>query len=179
GMLEGADAQSPVLRRAPFYIRQLMMFPYTYGLDFIRELLVNRGKDGAYAGVVKKPPQSTRQVMEPATYLSGEQLAPLTPPDLDAVVGPGYERYDVGSVGEFDVSVIVQQFGGEGTQAKAERAPGEPDGKAPAKPPLWTPGRGGYYYPARRKNASSAQTPRVSASRWATLKAPGESTTIS
>ncbi len=178
GMLEGAEAQSPVLRRAPLYIRQLLMFPYTYGLDFIRELLVNRGKEGAYAGVFANPPHSTRQVMEPATYLSGEQLAPLTPPDLDAVVGPGYERYDVGSVGEFDVSVIVQQFGGEGTQAKAERAPGEPDGKAPAKPPLWTHWRGGYYYAARRKNAASGQIAMVYVSRWATLEAAGEFATI-
>ncbi len=178
GMLEGADAQSPVLRRAPFYIRQLMMFPYTYGLDFIRELLVNRGKDGAYAGVFKKPPQSTRQVMEPATYLSGEQLAPLTPPDLDAVVGPGYERYDVGSVGEFDVSVIVQQFGSEGTQAKAEPAPGEPDAKAPAKPPLWTHWRGGYYYAARKKDAAPGPIAMVYVSRWATPEAAGEFATI-
>ncbi len=109
GMLEGSD--SPVMGRSPLYLKQLLLFPYTYGLNFERELLVQKGKDGAYHDVFKHPPQDTRQIMQPETYLAGEKSSALHVPKFDSLLGPGYQPFDVGSIGEFDVSVMVQQFG--------------------------------------------------------------------
>ena len=155
GMAEGGD--SPVFQRAPLYLKKVLVFPYTYGLDFIRALLVKDGKDRAFAGVFKNPPLNTRQVMEPATYLAGEKLPPLPIPDFQKLLGKDYERYDVGSVGEFDVAVITEQFAGVETAKK-----------------IWPQWRGGYYYAARKKGEPGARLGLVYVSRWGTAESAQE-----
>src|SRR5690606_38541633 len=87
---------------------------YRHGLNFVRELLVAHGKDRAYAEIFRNPPRHTRHLMQPETYLAGEKLPELRAPHLDSLLGPGYRPFDVGSVGQFDVSVIIQQFASEG-----------------------------------------------------------------
>lgn len=131
GMAQGGD--SPVFNKAPLYLQRVLIFPYTYGLDFERALL-KQGKDKAFAGVFKRPPVSTREVMEPAAYLANENLPPLNPPELANALGKDWEMYDVGSIGEFDVAMIAEQF----------------ENAAISKTiyPAW---RGGYYYALRKK----------------------------
>ena len=145
GMLQGSD--SPVMSRTPLYIKQLVLFPYSYGLNFVRELLVQRGKRGAYLDVFKQPPQSTRQIMQPETYLEGEKLTALRVPKLEALLGPEYQFFDLGSIGEFDVSVIVQQFAPAPVRP-AQQSDSQKDdhrqGDDQPPPPLWTHWRGGY-----------------------------------
>jgi hypothetical protein len=169
GMLQSSD--SPVMGRSPLYLRQLLMFPYSYGLNFIRELLVYKGKEGAYAEVFEHPPGNTRQIMQPETYLANEKLPDIHLPKFESLLGPEYQFFDVGSIGEFDVSVMVQQFGNTaGNNRPVATAPARPniaqrnqpeDGSHPAAqeadertPPLWTHWRGGFYYAARRKKTS-------------------------
>jgi hypothetical protein len=54
-------------------------------------------------------------------------------PALQPLLGPGYERFDVGTLGQFDVQVMVEQFA---------------DGKSAKRlAPAW---RGGFYYAARK-----------------------------
>jgi len=151
-MMAGSD--SPVFNRAPLYIKRVLMFPYSYGLDFERELLVTGGKERAFEGVLKQPPRNTRQVMEPATYLAGEKLAALPLPDFKKLLSAEWEKYDVGSVGEFDVSALVEQFAGE-EQAKKIY-------------PQW---RGGYYYAAKKKDAPDQPLGLVFVTRWASPQA--------
>jgi len=151
-MMQGND--SPVFGRAPLYLKEVLLFPYSYGLDFIRELLVTGGKERAFAGVFKNPPLSTRQIMEPATYLAGEKLPALPMPDFEKLLGKDYERYDVGSIGEFDTSVLAKQFSDEETAKR-----------------LWPQWRGGYYYAAHRKGAPNGSLALVYVSRWGTPQA--------
>jgi hypothetical protein len=201
GMLQGSD--SPVLARTPLYIRQLLLFPYSYGLNFVRELLLRHGKRGAYVDVFRNPPESTRQIMQPETYLAGEKLPPLRVPGLDRTLGPGYQPLDIGSVGQFDVSVMVQQFSPDpdtnnavgstdhsvGTPRAGVDGPVRPaaarDGsETNGNAPLWTHWRGGYYYAARRKPApgvstATAEVPPsdialIYVSRWDTPEAAAE-----
>ncbi len=152
GLMQGND--SPVFNRAPLYVKEVLLFPYSYGLDFVRRLLASGGKERAFAGVFKDPPLSTRQIMEPDTYLQGEKLAPLPMPDFERVVGKGYERYDVGSVGEFDTSVLAKQFSDYDTARQ-----------------LWPQWRGGYYYAARKRGAPEGDLELVYVSRWANADA--------
>ncbi len=141
---------SPVFNRAPLYLKESLTFAYRYGLEFEREVLTKKGKEAAFAGVFKHPPTTEREVMEPATYLSDEHLPALPVPDFDSLLADKYQKFDVGSFGEFDVSVFIKQFGG------AE----------PAKrlTPQW---RGAYYYAARRKTESKGPLAVVYVSRWA------------
>jgi hypothetical protein len=148
---------STVLRSAPPYLRGALLFPYDYGLTFIRELLVKGGKERAYAGVFRDPPQDTLQVMDPASYLAGRRVPPLPLPDFDALLGRQYQRFDTGAVGAFDVSMLVQQYGSE-EQAKR----------------LWPQWRGGYYCAAKKRGGKDQTLAVVYLSRWASGEAAGE-----
>ncbi len=151
GMSSAPD--SPVLSRAPMFIREALTFPYNYGLNFEREVEVKRGKEAAFAGVFRNPPRSTREIMEPQTYLSGEKLPPLSVPDYDKLLGRDYKRFDVGSIGEFDVAVLLKQY----ARKKADKT-------------LATEWRGGYYYAAKPKNDPKRLT-LVFVTRWGTPQA--------
>src|SRR5947208_17107162 len=68
GMLV-ATGDSPQFQNAPVYLREALTFPYRYGIDFITEVLARSGKEKAFAGLFENPPKSTRQIMEPKTYI--------------------------------------------------------------------------------------------------------------
>src|SRR5207248_11252789 len=95
-------------QNAPVYLREALTFPYRYGIDFITELLAKSGKEKAFAGLFENPPKSTRQIMEPKTYISGERLDPMPLPDFKETF-KNYDRFDVGSVGELDVAVLLDR----------------------------------------------------------------------
>ena len=72
-MSSGTD-DSKVFKDAPIFLRESLTFPYSYGLKFEIKLLEKGGKQQAFAGVLASPPHTTRQIMQPETYLSGEQI---------------------------------------------------------------------------------------------------------
>jgi hypothetical protein len=147
GMLVGT-ADTVQFHNAPIYMKEALTFPYRYGIDFIGELLIKGGKDKAFADLFRNPPRSTRQIMEPQTYLSGERLEPMNPPDFRPVF-KNYERFDVGAVGEFDVAVLIDQYAG-----------------AQVSNTLYPHWRGGYYYAVRPKGDPAAPLGLLYASRW-------------
>jgi hypothetical protein len=155
GMLVGTP-DSIQFKNAPIYLREAMTFPYRYGLEFEAELLRQGGKQKAYAGAFKNPPHTTRQIMEPQTYLSGERIEPLPLPDFKRIF-KNYDRFDVGAIGEFDVAVLIDQYAG------AEAARG-----------LYPDWRGGYYYAARPKGDSAAPLGLLYVSRWSSADKAAE-----
>jgi len=146
-MTTGADL--PVMASAPTYLRESLYMPYTFGLDFERELLKKRGTQAAYAGALSHPPNDTLQVMQPETYLDNQLVRPLTIPDLNKLIAPDYERYDFGGIGAFDVYLMTRQY--------------DPKGGPQQYYPHW---RGGYYLAAHPKTASKNQIALIFLSRW-------------
>jgi hypothetical protein len=147
GMLVGT-ADSVQFHNAPIYMKEALTFPYRYGIDFIANLVVKGGKEKAFADLFKNPPLTTRQIMEPQTYLTGEHLPPMTVPDLRQVF-KNYDRFDVGAVGEFDVAILVDQYAGPEISNKMY--------------PHW---RGGYYCAVRPKGDANGALGLLYASRW-------------
>src|SRR4029077_9315918 len=147
GMLVGTS-DAVQFRNAPIYMKEALTFPYRYGIDFIADLVIKGGKDKAFAELFRNPPKTTRQIMEPQTYLAGERLEPMNVPDFREVF-KSYERFDVGAVGEFDVAVLIDQYAGAQISNKMY--------------PHW---RGGYYYAVRPKGDSAAPLALLYASRW-------------
>jgi hypothetical protein len=134
-MLE--ENSTPMYAQAPLYLREAMLFPYTYGMDFVRELLVKRGKQAAFAGIFASPPSDSRQIMEPATYLDAEPQPIVKIAPLDHILGPEWRREDVSGIGEIDLRVLLRQWAGQEVAAKLT--------------PAW---RGGYYMALSDKKAA-------------------------
>ncbi len=146
-MMEGTP-DSIEFSEAPVFLKQALTFPYTYGLEFTARLLRTGGKEKAFAGALTNPPWITRQIMEPQTYLSGEKIPPMPMPDF-AKVFKDYDRFDVGSIGQFDVSMLLAQYAGLQV--------------AHGMAPYW---RGGYYYAVYPKHNPNSPLGLLYISRW-------------
>jgi hypothetical protein len=133
-MASGAD--TPVFSSAPVFLREVLTFPYKYGLGFEGALLAKGGKPAAYTNALEHPPETTRDIMDPQRYLAHEEVPPLHVPPIGNIIGPEWVKLDVGAMGEFDVFLLLEQY------ANADAA------KRLA--PAW---RGGYYYAALKKSA--------------------------
>ncbi len=155
GMLTGT-ADSPAFRDAPIFLKEELTFPYRYGLDFTAALLQAGGRELAYAGAFKDPPKTTREIMEPKTYLAHEKLEPLKLIDMEKDF-QGYDPFDIGAMGEFDVDVLVEQYAGRD--------------KAEAMYPEW---RGGYYFAGKPKGDKSAPIGVLYVSRWSSAAKAAE-----
>jgi hypothetical protein len=86
--------------------------------------------------------------MEPNTYLAGQRVPPLPVPDFVHLTR-NYEKFDVGSMGEFDVALLVDEYAGVDESKHMY--------------PEW---RGGYYYAAKPKGDASAALALLYVSRW-------------
>jgi len=155
GMLTGT-ADSPAFRDAPIFLKEELTFPYRYGLDFTAALLQAGGKELAYAGAFKDPPKTTREIMEPKTYLAHEKLEPLKLIDMEKDF-QGYDPFDIGAMGEFDVDVLVEQYAGRD--------------EADAIYPEW---RGGYYFAGKPKGDKTAPIGVLYVSRWSSAAKAAE-----
>src|SRR5262249_27259609 len=100
-----------VFNDAPIFLKESLTFPYSYGLDFVLKVLQKNGKKQAFSGVLSNPPHTTRQIMQPETYMSGEKIDPMPLPDFKRDF-KDYQKFDIGAMGEFDVAVLVEQYAG-------------------------------------------------------------------
>ena len=155
GMLEGT-ADSPAFRKAPIFLKEELTFPYRYGLDFTSALLQAGGKELAYAGAFKNPPKTTREIMEPKTYLAHEKLEPMKMIDMEKDF-KNYDPFDIGAMGEFDVDILVEQYAGRD--------------EATSIYPEW---RGGYYFAGKPKADKSAPLGVLYISRWSSAAKAAE-----
>lgn len=143
-------------RNAPIFLKESLTFPYRYGLQFEAEVLRAKGKDAAFSATFQNPPRTSREIMEPRTYITGEHLAPLPLPDFKKIF-KDYDRFDVGAIGEFDVYMLAEQYAGEKEAAKIY--------------PNW---RGGWYYSVKPKGKPAGSLGLVFVSRWTSPKAAAQ-----
>lgn len=154
--MANGTGDDPVFEQAPLFMKESLTFPYSYGLNFVVTLMQKQGKERAFAGVLANPPHSTRQIMQPETYLAGEKIDPLPLPDFKRDF-KNYVKFDIGAMGEFDVAVLMDQYVGKEASKKMY--------------PEW---RGGYYYAAKPKPDSSAPLGLMYVSRWSSAEKAAE-----
>ena len=145
-MLAGTP-DSVQYQKAPLFLKEALTFPYRYGLGFTGDVIAKRGKAGLN-DLFKNPPTTTRQIMEPDTFLSGEKLPAMPVPDFKRLF-KDYDTVDVGGFGEFDTAMLVGQLA---TPVIAQKIY-----------PHW---RGGYYYAVRPKAKATAPLGLLYVSRW-------------
>jgi hypothetical protein len=127
---------SPIMARAPLLLQQSLMFPYSEGLTFEQAILVKAGKEAAFAGVLANPPSSSFEIIHPNAYMAHAPVPVIRLPDIHPLLDPEYVPYDIGVMGELDVRILAELFGGRELAA--------------ALAPEWN---GGVYYAAQRKSA--------------------------
>ncbi len=97
----------PVFDSSPLYLRRTLVFPYTQGLLF-QNAVVEKLDQAAFAEVFRHPPVSTQQILHPDKYFSHEIPTRPTLPRLSA--GKGYKKLAVGTMGELDHALLMEQF---------------------------------------------------------------------
>jgi hypothetical protein len=128
---------TPVFSSAPVFLREVLTFPYKYGLGFESALLTKGGKQEAYMQALQRPPETSRDIMEPQRYLAHEEIPAMRVPPIGNIIGRDHwEKLDVGAMGEFDVYLLVEQYANSDAAKRFA--------------PAW---RGGYYYAALKKGA--------------------------
>lgn len=148
-----ANTGFPLLEQAPLMIRESLVFPYGDGLSFEGGLLENGGKDFAFSGPFRRPPQDTHEVLDLSAYLHWRPPEWVVIPDFkQELAGSGYEKYDVGSIGQLDTRILVQQYAGADAALNMAAA--------------W---KGGAYYAASSNDAKLSGTAKIGLlylSRW-------------
>lgn len=135
---------SPVMARAPLLLSESMLFPYREGLSFEQDVWMDEGQKAAFAGTLDHPPTSTWEIINPRQYERAKTPAIPILPDIHPLLDKDYKPYDIGQVGQLDVHILTQLFGG--------------DNAARDLTPAWD---GGIYWAGQRR---SAKTPAEQAS---------------
>jgi hypothetical protein len=135
---------SPVLARAPVLLSESLLFPYREGLSFEQDVWMDKGKEAAFAGTLDHPPTSSWEIINPREYEARHLPAVPLMPDIHPLVDKLYKPYDIGQVGQLDLHIMAEIYGGD--QAARDLTP------------AWD---GGLYWAGQRL---SAKTPAEQAS---------------
>jgi hypothetical protein len=135
----GTFEDSPVLARAPLLLSESLLFPYRDGLDFEQDVWMDQGQPAAFAGAMDRPPSSTWEIINPREY--EKKHVPSVPllPNIHPLVDKLYTPYDIGQIGQLDLRIMAELFGGD----KAVRD----------LTPAWD---GGLYWAGQRRSAKTA-----------------------
>jgi hypothetical protein len=137
-MDSSSSSDSPVMARAPLLLSESLLFPYREGLSFEQDIWMDKGQAAAFAGALDNPPNSTWEIINPREFeKSHAAIVPLMP-DIHPLVDPVYKAYDIGQVGELDLHILTQLFGGEAASRDLT--------------PAWD---GGIYWAGQRRSATT------------------------
>jgi hypothetical protein len=101
---------SPLMAKAPPFIRDDLMFPYSAGADFSQNVLLARGGWPGFHIVFENPPASSQQVMHPDLYLRNVAPGKVDLPDLAGNLPKGWKKLDDNVLGEFGLQEVLKQF---------------------------------------------------------------------
>jgi hypothetical protein len=108
----------PVLKNAPLYIQQSLLFPYSEGTRFFDSVYKKMGRR-AFSAVFTDAPSDSAQIIHPERYFSHQRT---TNPKLPSIADrKGTREVAEGSLGEFDHEILLRQYLGE--ESAKELAP--------------------------------------------------------
>jgi hypothetical protein len=120
----GDLGSTALLKKAPPFIKDSLMFPYFSGLTFSMMVLKSGGYHG-FDAVFARPPASTQQIMHPELYRSNRVPKPLKLDLPDHFSGADWVLLEQNCMGEFGWKQVLKQFLGED---RAKRLSAEWDG---------------------------------------------------
>ncbi len=111
--LIAAQSGGPIFDRAPQFLKDVLLFPYTHGLAFVHQFRQRRPWS-AMSALYRDPPRSTAQILHPAKVFDQRQdpLA-IALPDLSAALATGWRRVDEDEMGEWALGEVLAGHVGE------------------------------------------------------------------
>jgi hypothetical protein len=103
---------SPVMARAPLLLSESMLFPYREGLSFEQDIWMDQGQAAAFAGALDRPPTSSWEIINPRVYEQKQMPAIPLLPNFHLLTDKLYAPYDIGQVGQLDLHILAELFGG-------------------------------------------------------------------
>ncbi len=100
----------PTFSSAPYFFRDMALFPYIQGLGLVQKALGQGGWKNADA-LFQSPPTSTREVFSPQAYFEHLKLPTVTlprPPVLEQA--PGLKRIEENTLGELGYDALLGQL---------------------------------------------------------------------
>ena len=112
---EVSEGRFPVFDRAPLYLRETLLFPYTQGMLFQHAVVEKLGL-AAFAEVFRRPPTTTQQILHPERYFDNTKAVR---PALPVIEGQhSYRNFTEGELGELDHAILLRQYVGEKEAAR-------------------------------------------------------------
>ena len=105
----GDLAETPILKKAPPFIKDSLMFPYFSGLTFSMDVLKSGGWP-AFSSVFARPPANTQQILHPDLYFANRAPTPLRVDLPAAVPGENWVLLEENSLGELGWKEVLKQF---------------------------------------------------------------------
>jgi hypothetical protein len=106
----GRGGKTSKLVAAPLFLREQLLFPYSDGFNFVRQIYQTSG----YAGVddvFRDPPQSTAQILHIDKYRNHVAPVLVDLPDLSqGPLGDGWREVSSNVFGELDLRLILTQM---------------------------------------------------------------------
>lgn len=130
---------SPVLARAPLLLSESLLFPYREGLSFEQDVWMDQGQPAAFAGALDRPPTSSWEIINPREYEKRHPPAVPLLPNIHPLLDKFYKPYDIGQIGQLDLHILAELFGGENAARDLT--------------PAWD---GGLYWAGQRLSAKTA-----------------------
>jgi hypothetical protein len=108
-----ASQDSPMMARAPLLLSESLLFPYREGLSFEQDVWMDQGQTAAFTGTLDHPPASSWEILNPREYEKRHTPAVPLLPNIHPLVDSLYKPYDIGQMGQLDVRILTELFGGE------------------------------------------------------------------
>jgi hypothetical protein len=108
--MEASPEQYPVFSKAPAYIREMLVFPYSDGMLFQNAVFQKLGRE-SFSEVFRNPPASTQQIIHPDRYLA--HVLPQIPDPPQPPKPREFRKLAVGTLGELDFRILLAQYLGK------------------------------------------------------------------
>lgn len=108
-LMESQQSQFEVLKTAPLYLRETMLFPYVYGSAFLQKVWKQNPSWDTVNSAYTDLPSSTEQIIHPEKYLGIPRDEPK-PVDAEALanrLGGGWKVTYKNVLGEFSLSILL------------------------------------------------------------------------
>jgi hypothetical protein len=107
----GQSGSSSKLISAPSFLRDQLLFPYSDGFNFVRQMYQSGGGYAGVDDVFRNPPDSTAQILHPEKYRGHTRPTEVSLPDLSqGSLGDGWREINSNVLGELDIRLMLSQL---------------------------------------------------------------------